>query len=91
MKSSLIAIPSESENKEMEKLFLAIFFNDIEKVIEFKNQHPKIYAKKECFLIDESTTFDLTYLTFFNDVLWNSGDWKEDIMPFIKRNKKRTE
>ena len=83
--------PTISENKEMEKLFLAIYFNDIEKVIDFKNQFPEIYAKKESFQIDRYTTFDLINLTFFNQKVWFDDDWSEEIMPLVKKNRLRTE
>jgi hypothetical protein len=83
-------IPSETENKEMEKLFLAIYFNDLDKVIEFKDYHSEIYAKKEYFLIDGTKTINLTTLTSFNKIIWNDDDWREELMPLIKKNRKRT-
>jgi len=46
MTSQLSNISAESENKKLEELFLAVYFNDLEKVIEFKNQFPKLYAKR---------------------------------------------
>ena len=35
MTSQLNDIPTVAENKKLEELFLAIYFNDLEKVIEF--------------------------------------------------------
>ena len=84
-------IPSKYENKKMEKLFLAIFFNDLEKVIGFKKQYPEIYAKKEKFRIDKYRTFDLKNLTFFNQSVWKDDDWNDEIIPLIRRNRQRTE
>ncbi|MBS1681043.1 MAG: hypothetical protein JST48_04970 [Bacteroidetes bacterium] len=66
MASQLGNITTETENKKLEELFLAVFFNDLEKVIEFKNRHPETYAKKNNFLIDDTVSFDLINLTFFN-------------------------
>lgn len=39
-------ISTETENKKLGELFLAIYFNDLEKVIEFKNQFPELYEKR---------------------------------------------
>ncbi|MFZ4544467.1 MAG: hypothetical protein ACOYOA_10485 [Saprospiraceae bacterium] len=75
----------------MEELFLAIYFNDLQKVIEFKNQYPDIYAKKDKFVIDESITFDLTRLTDFNRIIWFEMEWKEHINTLVEKNKQRTE
>ena len=84
-------MPTKTENKQMERLFLAVFFNDLEKVIEFKNQYPKLYEKKRHFIIDNRISFDLINLTFFNQTVWKSDDWNKDIMPLIKKNRQRTE
>ena len=83
-------IPTETENQELEKLFLAIYFNDLDKVIEFKNQNPLIYAKKNNFLIDKNLTFDLTNLTLLNHKIWFSNDWVDEIMPLINKNRQQT-
>ena len=82
---------TDDENKKMEDLFLAIYFNDVEKVIEFKNQYPEIYAKKDSFQIDHYTTFNLINLTFFNQVVWGANDWTEEAMPFAKKINQKTE
>jgi hypothetical protein len=91
MTSQLNDISTKTESKKLEELFLAIYFNDLVKVIEFKNQFPELYTKKDKFLIDESTTFDLTYLTFFNHTLWFDDGWREEIMPLVEKHRHRTE
>lgn len=91
MTNQLNDISAETRNKELEELFLAIYFNDLEKVIEFKNQLPELYARKDKFLIDENTTFDLINLTFFNQTIWFDGDWIDDIKPLVEKHRQRTE
>jgi hypothetical protein len=83
-------ISTETENKKLEELFLAVYFNDLEKVIEFKNQFPELYAKKGKFPIDENTTFDLINLTFFNHTIWFDEDWIDDIKPLVEKHRQRT-
>ena len=83
-------LTTETENKKLEKLFLAVFFNDIEKVIEFKNQFPELYAKRNKFLIDNDTTIDLTNLTLFNQIIWFDVDWIEDLKPLVEKHRLRT-
>jgi len=73
----------------MEELFLAVFFNDLEKVKNFKSQYPELYAKRESYLINGYTYIDLTNLTFFNQAIWNDN-WNEEIMPFVKKNREQT-
>jgi len=90
MTSQLNGIQTEAENKKLEELFLAVYFNDLEKVIEFKNKFPKLYAIKDKFQIDENTTFDLINLTFFNQTIWFDEDWREDIKPFVEKLRQRT-
>ena len=84
-------IPTEIENKKMEELFLAIYFNDVKKVIEFKKQYPDIYVKKNNFLLNDYDTFDLINLTFFNQTLWKEELWSKRIKSLVKKNKKRVE
>jgi len=91
MTRQLNDIPTKSENKKMEELFLAIYFNDLVKVINFKNQYPEIYAKKHNFQIDKKTSFNLVNLTFFNQTVWKDDSWNEDIMPLVKKNRQRVE
>lgn len=91
MTSPLNTMPSEEENNKLKELFIAIYFNDLEKIIEFKKQYPEIYAKKNNFLIDENTTFDLTNLTFFNQTIWLDAEWERKIMPLVKKHRQRTE
>lgn len=84
-------ILTETDSKKLEELFLAVYFNDLEKVIEFKNQFPKLYATKDKFPIDGNITFDLTNLTFFNQVIWFDGDWIDSIKPLVEKHRQRTE
>ena len=90
METILNNIPNEGENKKLEDLFLAIYFNDLKKVIAFKNEYPKIYLKKEKFLIDGNTIFDLKNLTLFNQKIWFDTEWRNEIMPLIKKIRQRT-
>jgi len=82
--------PINIENQVLEKLFLAIYFNDKNKVIEFKNQNPELYAKKNKYLLDGDIIFDLTNLTLLNHKIWFNNDWREGIIPFIKEKRKQT-
>lgn len=77
----------EKYNKTLEQLFLAIYFNDIDKVKAFKSQFPDIYTKKNRFQIDDTTVFDLTKLTLFNQIIWFDPDWKDEIVPLVERNR----
>ncbi|MBC7522980.1 MAG: hypothetical protein H7239_00850 [Flavobacterium sp.] len=80
----------EEENKKLENLFLAIYFNDLKTVITFKNEYPEIYAKKEKFLIDGNITFDLKNLTLFNQKIWFDTEWRDEIKPLIEKIRNRT-
>ena len=84
-------MPTVAENIKLEELFLAVYFNDLEKVIDFKNQFPELYAKKDKFQIDGNTTFDLMNLTFFNQTIWFDVDWREEIMSLVDKHRQRTE
>jgi len=86
----LNGLPTENENKRLEKLFLAVYFNDLEKVIEFKDEFPELYTKKGSFLIDGHKTFNLTHLTFFNQTIWFDISWREEIMPLVEKHRQRT-
>lgn len=81
----------ENYKKGLEQLFLAIYFNDIDKVKAFKSQFPEIYANKHRFPLDDNTVFDLTKLTLFNRIIWFSPDWKDEIIQWLERNRYRTE
>jgi hypothetical protein len=83
-------MPTHIENQELNKLFLYIYFNDRDKVAEFKNQKPEIYAKKHKYLIDRFKTFDLTNLTLLNHRLWFNNIWDKEIQPLINENQQRT-
>jgi hypothetical protein len=91
MTSQLKNIYTETDSKKLEELFLAVYFNDLEKVIDFKEQNPELYAQKDKFPIDEKTTFNLTELTIFNQTIWFDGDWIISIMPLVDRQRNRTE
>lgn len=91
MTSQWNGIPTETECKKLEELFLAVYFNDIDKVVEFKNQFPEIYTKKDKFLIDGDTPFDVTNLTYFNQTIWLGFGWRKEIMPFVNKHRQRTE
>jgi hypothetical protein len=88
-------IPNKEENEKLCELFIAIYFNDIEKVIDFKNRYPKLYAMKNNFQIKEWSrtgekkthyrSFDLINLTFFNQSVWCSDGWREERRAFIDR------
>lgn len=84
-------MPTEKENEIMEELFLAVYFNDVEKVKAFKNQYPDIYAKKSNFQIGYEDTFDLINLTFLHQKIWKDDTWIEEIMPLILKNRHKTE
>lgn len=90
MTSQLNDIPTEKENKKLEKLFLAVYFNDLEKVIEFKNQSSELYVKKDKYPIDQNTTFDLINLTLFNEIIWFDVSWRKEIMPLVEKHRQRT-
>jgi len=90
MTRTLKDISTNIETQELDKLFLAIYFNDRDKVTEFKNQNPEIYAKKNKYLLDGNITFDLTNLTLLNHKIWFDNDWREEIMLFIKENRQQT-
>jgi len=81
---------TDLENKILNELFIAIYFNNLEKVIEIKRKYPEIYSKKENYKIDGKKTFDLKNLTFFNQSIWKGDDWKDEIKPFIKNNMEKT-
>ncbi|WP_395054432.1 hypothetical protein [Flavobacterium sp.] len=90
METILTNFPNEEENKKLEDLFLAIYFNDLKKIIAFKNENPEIYSKKEKFLIDGNTNFDLKNLTLFNQKIWFDTEWRDEIMPLIEKIRQRT-
>jgi hypothetical protein len=79
------------ENEILDELFIAIYFNNLEKVIEIKSKYPEIYSKKENYKIDGKKSFDLKNLTFFNQTIWKEDGWRDEIKPFVKKNMKKTE
>jgi hypothetical protein len=49
MTNQLNKIPTETENEIMRDLFLAVYFNDLDKVVDFKAKYPEVYSKKIAF------------------------------------------
>ncbi len=82
-----------NHNRKAKELFLAIFFNDPEKLIHIKKNYPRIYALKNAFEISAfgfaHTVFDLKYLTLFNKIIWFDDDWRRDLLPFVNINRQR--
>jgi hypothetical protein len=91
MKEQLNGKLTDSENEILDELFIAIYFNNLEKVIEIKRKYPEIYSKKEKYKIDGEKKFDLKNLTFFNQIIWKEDDWIDEIKPFVKKNRENTE
>jgi hypothetical protein len=93
-------IPNKTENKKLHELFLAIYFNDIDKVIDFKNRYPELYAMKNNFQINEMSraggkeviyrSFDLMNLTFFNQAIWFDDDWRDKSKALAEKRKTQT-
>lgn len=80
------------DSLEMEELFLAVYFNDLKKVIAIKEQYPETYARRNAMQLDYNRAIDLVNLTFFNQVIWKEEDWNaEGMKSFVKRNRLRTE
>ncbi len=77
------------ETSVLKELFLATFFNDIEKILETKKKSPKLYAKKGCFPLDD-IIIDLRILTLLNQTIWNDDTWSEEIQPLVERNRQKT-
>ena len=88
-------IPNEEENSKLYELFVAVYFNDLEKVIDFKNRNPELYAMKDRFQIrgydDTIHSFDLMNLTFFNQVIWREDSWNDSVSVLIKTLRTKTE
>ena len=92
---------SEEENKLLSPLFWAIYFNDIDKVEEFKSLHPELYAKKTEFLLvdapnsiytlEQSLPFNLVNLTQLNQYLWGRENWIEQITPLVVKQRQNIE
>jgi hypothetical protein len=93
-------IPNEEENKKLCELFIAIYFNDIEKVIDFKNRYPELYPMKNNFQTNEMSradgkeainqSFDLINLTFFNQSIWRGDGWRDESKVFAERRHTQT-
>lgn len=74
----------------LDNLFLAIYFNDLDGVKAFKNDHPEMYAKKSRYTLNWGDSVDLTNLTLFNTKIWFSNRWIKERLPFIEENKVKT-
>jgi hypothetical protein len=93
-------IPNEIENTKLYELFLAIYFNDIDKVMGFKNRYPELYAMKNNFQINQLSraggkevmyqSFDLMNLTFFNQAIWLDDCWRDESRAFAEKRKMQT-
>ncbi|MCT4614699.1 MAG: hypothetical protein N4A49_07485 [Marinifilaceae bacterium] len=64
------SVPRKIQKNELDSLFIAIFFNDIDSVIEFKNKYPKKYALKNEYSFEDNIKFKLTDLTVLNYNIW---------------------
>ena len=94
-------IPNKEENAKLYELLIAIYFNDLEKVIEFKNRYPELYAMKNNFQINEysrqgggevkNRSLDLMNLTFFNKTVWKEDSWRDSVSALIKTLRTKTE
>lgn len=82
---------AEILREKLNPLFLAVFFNDLVGIQRFKAKNPNIFAQCNRFPLENEDTFDLYYLTELNAIIWNSKDWKEDILPFVKARRKETQ
>ena len=80
---------SVEESEKLEQLFLAIYFNDVDKVIEFKNDNLDLYNKKSSFFIDDQLYLDLVHLTYFNYIIWFDKNWSSETMPMVQRIRER--
>ncbi len=74
----------------LDNLFLAIYFNDLDRVKAFKNEHPEMYARKNRYTLNWDDSIDLTNLTLFNTKFWFKTSWNKEIMTFVEENKVRT-
>jgi len=83
-----------TENAKLQELFLAVYFNDVQKVINFRDNYPEIYAKRNNFQVNSrfssQYSFDLMILTFFNQTIWNTSGWSNEIIEFIENNRHKT-
>ncbi|MGM0579767.1 MAG: hypothetical protein ACQETL_03750 [Bacteroidota bacterium] len=82
---------SAIENAQLKDLFLAIYFNDLEKVKAFQRAFPALYQKKRDFYLYLDLPLDLVQLTFLNQKVWGMNDWRKEIFPFVKMQRAKTE
>lgn len=77
-------------NKDLQELFVAFYFNDIDRILEIKNQKPDVFDKKSFFPINECTHFDLMNLTVFNKIIWFDNDWSAETIPLVLKQRDKT-
>ncbi|MGJ3234278.1 hypothetical protein [Marivirga sp.] len=82
---------STTENAQLKDLFLAIYFNDLEQVKAFHKKHPLLYKKKRGFYLYLDLPLDLVQLTLLNQKVWGKDDWRKEILPFVRRQRAKTE
>ncbi len=90
MSSSVII--DTNENKDLDTLFLAIYFNDVEAVKAFKQANPIAYANRHQYVVTGyiiNATINLEYLTYFNQVIWGDDNWDKETLEKIKMYRKR--
>lgn len=80
----------EKNDPKLIELFIFIYFCDLNMVLEIKNKHPAIYAKKDTFFIDEKDTFALPNLTLFNKIIWEADDWAKSNQKLVKKFRNRS-
>ncbi|MCC5919089.1 MAG: hypothetical protein LAT68_01485 [Cyclobacteriaceae bacterium] len=62
------------ENEPLRKLFLAVYFNDVNQVMDFKRQYPHLYAKKHQVQVDPACPpFHISAITYFHKVILFNG------------------
>lgn len=82
--------PEPFEQKKWEELFLAIYFNDLDRVQDFKIQNPDLYSKKSEFKLESGKVLDLVQLTLLNQIIWFQYRWRDEL-DFLERLRKNTE
>jgi len=84
----LILTPREC--RLLQGFFLAVFFNDLDKVRRFRDKYPRLYALKDNFPLSEKHTIDLRDLTRFHHIIWFDNEWRDEIRPFVEKMRRRT-
>jgi hypothetical protein len=79
-------------NNELDPLFLAIYFNDLEAVMAFKLNNPLAYINRHQYVVDgylTDATINLEYLTYFNQVIWSDDNCDKETLEKIKMYRER--